>query len=248
MQLRHSRQGLVALGVLFAVGLAQARGAMVEAVHAAPTAIPGAMAPLIEMQSASISNNGLNLTFTIQFFNPTVEGPSSGNADAVYGFFDLDTDKSAATGLGPGDLNNPQGGFGQYVDPRLGIDAAISLSSEGDFLGHPGPGMVDFLRTSDFSIIDTVGITYGANAGGGTLSFALPVADFATLPGFAALQGGGVPDFAAVVGNVNNATDVLSSLTAVPEPSALAMALPALLWIVRAARKRRPAPEMSAGA
>ena len=55
--------------------------------------------PAITLQSITGTNDGTNLTFTLTFANPTLEGPSSGNDDAVYGFINLDTDKNANTGV-----------------------------------------------------------------------------------------------------------------------------------------------------
>ena len=92
----------------------------------------------------------------------------------------------------------------------MGTDAFVSLTSEGNAFGHNFiPGLVDLIRTSNNSVVATVPITYGSNPG--SLGFVLPVSDFQGLPGFATLQGGGPLAFSVVVGNVNNATDVLSS-------------------------------------
>src|SRR5205085_2605916 len=55
------------------------------------SALPGAPGPAITLLSITGKNDGTNYTFTLTFANPTIEGPSSGNADAVYGFINMDT-------------------------------------------------------------------------------------------------------------------------------------------------------------
>src|SRR6516165_12411515 len=63
------------------------------------SALPGAPGPAITLLSITGTNDGTNYTFTLTFANPTIEGPSSGNADAVYGFINMDTDNKSATGV-----------------------------------------------------------------------------------------------------------------------------------------------------
>jgi hypothetical protein len=241
MQAGRALQRLFYVGAALLIGVAPTLGGTVVVTHSPPqpTSIPGSTSPLIEMNTVTVTNNGTNMTFNITFLNSSVEGPSSGNNDAVYGFFNLDTDKSKATGASQSNLNGHEGGFGQFVDSRLGIDAYISLSSEGDPSVHNVPGLVDLIGTSNFTTIDTVPITYGSSPS--SLSFVLPDSDFKNLPGFSGLQAGGTPDFSVVVGNVTNATDVLSSVTpsAVPEPSTLVMAGTAMLCLVGVAWSRR---------
>ena len=55
--------------------------------------------PAITLLSITGNNDGMNYTFDLTFANPTIEGPSSGKSDAVFGFINLDTDKNAATGV-----------------------------------------------------------------------------------------------------------------------------------------------------
>lgn len=209
--------------------------------HATPTTIPGATGPLFEMQSATVASTGTTLTFNVSFFAPTaILGPSTGTpATSVYGFFNLDTDRSAATGLSPSALNaGLEGGYGQYVPAGQGTDAIISLTSEGNVFGHNfQPNLVDLIRASDGVVLDTVAIIYGSSPG--KMSFSLSLGDFSSLPGGSTIDSGGPLPFAVVVGNVDSATDVLSPLSTVPEPGSIALILEAALGALGVARLRR---------
>ena len=185
------------------------------------SALPGASGPAITLLSITGSNDGTNYTFTLTFANPTIEGPSSGNNDAVYGFINMDTDKNTATGVTGLSLDPMfQLGFGQYPPGSSGVDAYISLTSEGSPL-HGAPGLVDFISTTTLLPIDTVSVTYKNQAGStpSTLSISIPLSDFAQLPVSLADTG----DFTVAVGNVNNATDFLPSAATVPEPASWAL-------------------------
>jgi len=187
------------------------------------TALPGAPGPAITLLSITGKNDGTNYTFTLTFANPTIEGPSSGNADAVYGFINMDTDKNSATGVTGANLDSGgfEPGFGQFSPSSQGIDAYINLSSEGDPL-HGVPGLVDVVAIKgvnpiDTQVIDTVAVTYKNQAGAtpSMLSFSIPLSDFSNNQ-ISLLDTG---NFSAIVGNVNNATDFLPS--AVPEPGSV---------------------------
>src|SRR5215467_12123006 len=79
------------------------------------SALPGAAGPAITLLSITGTNDGTNYTFTLTFANPTIEGPSSGNADAVYGFINIDADKNPATGVTGSSLDaGAEPGFGLY--------------------------------------------------------------------------------------------------------------------------------------
>ena len=162
-------------------------------------------------------NDGTNYTFTLTFANQTIEGPSSGNNDAVYGFINMDTDNNAATGVTGAflDANSYEPGFGRYSPSTLGIDAVINLSSEGDPL-HGAPGLVDVVATNGFNPIATVPITYTNQSGStpSTITISIPLTDFSNNQ-ISVLDTG---NFSAVVGNVNNATDFLPGPASVPEP------------------------------
>lgn len=218
MRLRSPRPSLIFLTLSFA-GLCPAGAGVVTLAHNA-TALPGAPGPAITLLSITGNNDGTNYTFTLAFANPTIEGPSSGNPDAVYGFINLDADKNAATGVTGGflDSNGFEPGFGHYSPASEGIDAYINLGSEGDPL-HGVPGLVDVVTTNGFNPIDAVAITYTNQAGTtpSMLSLVIPLTDF-TSNQIALLDTG---DFSVVVGNVNNATDFLPSAAAVPEPGSL---------------------------
>ncbi len=183
------------------------------------SALPGALGPAITLASITGTNDGASYTFTLKFFNPTIEGPSSNNSDAVYGFINLDTDKNAATGVTGSFLNSHsyESGFGQFSPSSLGIDAFISLSSEGFPFVHPGPGFVDLVTTNGFSTVDVAAVSYlsASGANQSTLSISIPVAVFSN----AQLNLLDTGNFSAVVGNSNNATDFLGpAATTVPEP------------------------------
>src|SRR6516165_9102845 len=96
------------------------------------SALPGAPGPAITLLSITGTNDGTNLTFTLTFANPTIEGPSSGNADSVYGFINLDTDQNPGTGVSGQflDSNQNEPAFGHYTPASLGVDAYVNLTSE----------------------------------------------------------------------------------------------------------------------
>jgi hypothetical protein len=207
------------------------------------SALPGGAGPAITLLSITGTNDGTNYTFTLTFANPTIEGPSSGNADAVYGFINIDADKNPATGLTGSflDSSGAEPGFGRYPPGFAGIDAYVNLTSEGN---HSSSGLVDFVSTATLLPIDIVAVTYKNQAGStpSTLSLTIPLSDFAKLPVSLADTG----NFSVVVGNVNNATDFLPS--AVPEPgSVVLMAVGVSLTVLatsplrRGARTRCPA-------
>jgi hypothetical protein len=202
-------------------GMTEANAGSLTLSHSS-SALPGAAGPAITLLSITGNNDGTNYTFTLTFANPTIEGPSSGKNDAVYGFINMDTDKNAATGVTGSflDANGYQPGFGQFSPSSQGINAYINLSSEGDPL-HGAPGLVDLVTTSGpnaFSPIDTVAVTYTNKVGTtpSMLSFSIPLSVFSSnqIP---LLDTGG---FTVAVGNVNNATDFLTS-AAVPEPQSV---------------------------
>jgi hypothetical protein len=188
------------------------------------TALPGAPGPALTLLSITGNNDGTNYTFTLTFANPTIEGPSSGNDDAVFGFINMDTDNKSTTGV-TGSFLDSRGfepGFGQFTSSSQGIDAYISLSSEGDPL-HGAPGLADLVTTNGFAPIDAVAVTYTNQIGGtpSTLSLSIPLSVF---------SGNQIPlldtgNFSVIVGNLNNATDFLPSAgpSSVPEPASLTL-------------------------
>jgi len=186
----------------------------------ASSALPDAPGPAITLLTITGDNDGTNYTFTLTFANPTIEGPSSGNADSVFGFINMDTDNNAATGVTGTflDDNSFEPGFGRYSSSSLGIDAVINLTSEGDPL-HGAPGLVDLVTANGFTPIDTVSIAYANQTGStpSTLTISIPLSVFSNnqIP----LNDTG--NFSVVAGNVDNATDFLPSASAVPEPGAI---------------------------
>ena len=97
MRLRFICLPLVLVAVTIA-GLPTAQAGSLTYSHTS-SALPNAAGPAITLLSITGDNNGTDYTFTLTFANPTIEGPSSGNADAVYGFINMDTDNNAATGV-----------------------------------------------------------------------------------------------------------------------------------------------------
>jgi hypothetical protein len=204
------------------------------------SALSGAPGPAITLLSITGNNDGTNYTFTLTFANPTIEGPSSGNSDAVFGFINLDTDKNSATGVTGAFLgsNGFQPGFGQFSPSSLGIDAYINLTSEGDPL-HGAPGLVDVVTTNGFSPIATEPVTYTNQVGTtpSTLTISIPLSVFSSNQ--IALDDTG--HFSVVVGNINNATDFLPS--AVPEPRSVLLLATGLSLILLAPARLRVNPE-----
>ena len=202
------------------------------------SALPGAAGPAITLLSISGNNDGTNFTFNLTFANPTIEGPSSGKNDTVFGFINLDTDKNAATGVTGAflDSNNFESGFGHFSPSTQGIDAYINLSSEGDPL-HGAPGLVDLVTTNGFNPIDTVPVTYANQSGStpSTLSFSIPLSDFSNNQ-ISLLDTG---NFSVVVGNVNNATDFLAPAASVPEPGSLVLLAAGMTLTLLAAGRRK---------
>jgi hypothetical protein len=204
------------------------------------TALPGAPGPAITLSSITGNNDGTNLTFTLTFFNATIEGPSSGKNDAVFGFINIDADKNAATGASGASLDSGgvEPGFGRYPPGFQGIDVLINLGSEGDPT-HGAPGLLDVVTTKGFTPLTTVAVTYKNQSGStpSTMSLSIPLTLFSS--NNIALNDTG--NFSVVVGNLNNATDFLPS-AAVPEPgSVVLLGVGVGLTLVAFVRSRRRA-------
>jgi hypothetical protein len=204
------------------------------------SSLPGAPGPAITLLSITGNNDGTNYTFTLTFANPTIEGPSSGNSDAVYGFINMDTDNKTTTGVTGSTLNSGgyESGFGQFSPSKLGIDTYLNLTSEGNPI-HGVPGFVDLVTTNGFVPIATEAITYTNQVGAtpSTLSITIPLSDFSNNLITVVDTG----DFSAVVGNINNPTDFLPTLSSVPEPGSavLLMVGISLTLLVSSRLKRR---------
>jgi hypothetical protein len=239
----HSRSFRMALIMIAAtlIGASRVRAGSLSYSHSA-SSIPDAAGPAISLLSITGTNDGTNYTFTLTFANPTIEGPSSGNNDAVYGFINLDSDSNLGTGPSGAflDSNGFEPGFGQFSPSTQGIEAYVNLSSEGDPL-HGAPGLVDLVTTNGFVPIDAVTITYSDRAGSvaSTLVLSIPLSDFSSNQ-IALLDTG---NFAVVVGNANNATDFLPAPASVPEPVSvvlLTIGMPLILSVSsRLARRHR---------
>jgi hypothetical protein len=204
--------------------------------HAA-SALPDAPGPAITLLSITGTSDGTNFNLTLTFANPTIEGPSSGNPDGVYGFVNLDTDNRLATGVSGTflDSNNYESGFGRYTRSSQGIDAYINLTSERDFT-HGAPGLVDFVTTNGFVPVDVLPVTYtnSTQTTVSSLAISIPLSDFSS---------NGIPvpdafDFSAIVGNSGNPTDFLPS-SSVPEPISIIPLVLGLAFVARASTQLR---------
>ena len=236
MRLRLTRLPLLSAAVIAVIACPSSVQAGSLTYSHTSSALPGAPGPAITLLSITGANDGTNYTFTLTFSNPTIEGPSSGNDDSIFGFINLDADHSAATGKTGAflDTNSYEPGFGHFSSNSLGIDAFINLSSEGDPL-HGAPGLVDLVSTANFSPIDAVAVTYANQVGSApsTLTLSIPLADFSNNQ-ITLLDTG---NFSVVVGNANNATDFLPGAASVPEPgSAFLLAMGAGLGSFAAVR------------
>jgi hypothetical protein len=95
------------------------------------------------------------------------------------------------------------------------------------------------------TVVDTVAISY-SNASGGNpsaLSVTHPTSDFSVANGFsssiaASMAAGGVGTFSAIVGNANNATDVLFP-SSVPEPCSIVSLIAGSILVAAKAHGRR---------
>lgn len=237
MRLRMNSLYLVSVIAAFA-GSPVAQAGSLEYSHTS-SSLPNAPGPAITLLSITGTNTGSNYVFTLTFANPTIEGPSSGKADAVYGFINMDTDKNAATGVTGAflDAQSFEPGFGRYSPSSLGIDAFVNLTSEGDPL-HGSPGLVDVVSTKTFVPIATEAVSYQNKSGStpSTMTVTIPLSVFSSSQ-ISVLDTG---DFSVVVGNANNATDFLPGAAAVPEPGSLfLLASGASLGVMAAARARR---------
>jgi hypothetical protein len=209
---------LLCFAVLVIAGSRASRAGSLTYTHSS-SSLPGAPDPAITLQSITGTNDGNNFTFTLKFFNSTVEGPSSGQSDSVTGFINLDTDNKSTTGVS-GSLLDSQGfenGFGHFSPASAGIDAYINLSSEADG-SHGVPGLVDFVVTSSFQPVATLPVTYANN----TLTITIPLSLFSSNN----LTLDDTGNFSVIVGNINNSpTDFLPGVASVPEPSAVLLLL-----------------------
>ncbi len=178
----------------------------------------GAGPPLLDIDAMFMLYDASFLHFEMTFHTP-ISAPSFGQPDGVAGFLEFDTDQNAATGLPPSQ-NEFSPPFAFLV---AGIDFAVVLFSEIDH-----PGFVDVLDLSDFSIVDTVRITYGPMSFSGSIPLASLGGD------------DGILDFTTIIGTIpqpTDATDVVGTSRLIPAPAA--MALLGLAGLMGTRRRRR---------
>jgi subtilisin family serine protease len=111
--------------------------------------------PQLDIESVSAGVSGGTLNLTMNFFTP-IAAPSTGLANSVVGYWDLDLDQDPTTGIASSQSffapPDQQGGL-------LGVDAYISLFSE-----SVHPGLVDIIDSNTFATIGSVPITYDSDA------------------------------------------------------------------------------------
>ncbi len=174
--------------------------------------------PLLDIDTMFMHFDASFLHFEMTFHTP-ISAPSLGQPDGVVGFLEFDTDQNAATGLPP--LQNFFSPPFAFLD--AGMDFGVDLFSE--FL-HAG--FVDVLDLSDFSIVDTVRITYGPMSFSGSIPLASLGGD------------DGILDFTTTIGTIpqpTDATDVVGTSKLIPAPAA--MALLGLAGLMGTRRRRR---------
>lgn len=146
----------------------------------------GAGPPVLDIDSVTVSTDGINLSFSITFHTP-ISAPSSGAPNAVGGALEFDTDQNTLTGRPPlQDLFSPP-----FTALGLGVDFVVELFSEIDT-----PGFV-VVVDANFIVVGSIPITYGAQS----LSGVIPLG----------MLGGddGVVDFTTIIGTFSQPTDAL---------------------------------------
>ncbi|MCU0525019.1 MAG: hypothetical protein MUF72_09365 [Elainella sp. Prado103] len=147
----------------------------------------GTIQPDLESVSGAVENS--NLVLTLDFYNP-IAAPSTGFAESVFGYIDLDLDQNAATGTLSNQLffapPEQQGG-------ALGVEVYISLFSE-----QFNPGLVNLIDTSTFGTIGQAAISYG----GDQLEIEIPLILLQDYLGVT-----GAIHFGSIVGTGSGATD-----------------------------------------
>ena len=111
--------------------------------------------PQLDIESVSAALRGETLSLTMNFFTP-IAAPSENLPESVVGFWDLDLDQDAATGV-PANQTffappDQQGG-------PLGVEVFVDLFSESF-----QPGFVDLVDAVNFSYIATVPIAYESDS------------------------------------------------------------------------------------
>lgn len=178
----------------------------------------GAGPPLLDIDTMFMLYDASFLHFEMTFHTP-ISAPSLGQADGVVGSLSFDTDQDPATGVSP--AQNQFSPPFAFLD--AGMDFGVDLFSE---VLHAG--FVDVLDLSDFSIVDTVRITYGPMSFSGSIPLASLGGD------------DGILDFTTTIGTIpqpTDATDVVGTSKLIPAPAA--MALLGLAGLISARRRRR---------
>ena len=115
----------------------------------------GFESPQIDIESVNAFVSGDNVNLSMSFFTP-ISAPSTGAPEGVVGYWDLDLDQDAATGV-----PSNQSGFAppEQQGGSLGAEIFIDLFSE-EFQ----PGLVSIIDTDTFNTIGTASITYDSNS------------------------------------------------------------------------------------
>jgi len=173
-------------------------------------AVFGAPGPLIDIDAATVTRTGPDLHVVVTFHNAIL--PASSNApNALFGGFDFDFDRNAATGDPP--LQNHFSPPFTMLD--FGSDVSVDFFSE---IVHPG--FVDVFDNISLVLLATIPVTFT----GTSVSYFIPLSLIRD-------QGGSFY-FTATFGTVDQPTDALDIRAAVPEPPTsilLLMTIPILL-------------------
>ena len=179
---------------------------------------------LHDIDTVNVHFDSSNLFFEVLFLTP-ISAPSTGNADAVIGVIELDTDQLVTTGI-PAIQNMFSPEFGNING--VGTDFLLLLDDS------MSPGQGSLLDSGEFldpisSLISFVPLVYGPNS----ISGQLPLSDLG--------NDDGLVNFTTIVGTNFQPTDAsegVTTSTAVPEPSNGLLLLSAIAPAFLTRRKR----------
>lgn len=183
--------------LLLAAASSQAGDAKPKTTVGDPAGDSFGVSPDPDLNLFSAATDGTNLILLLGFVNP-ISPFDSGQADALGGEIELDTDRNAATGAPAGvDALCP-------LPAGIGVEAEVNLASYDSNTGQ--------LQVTDANIgTNNVGATFTAN----TVEITIPLA-------FLSGPGTGIVDAAVIVGSPIEATDCAPDggfITSSPLPS-----------------------------
>jgi len=177
-----------------------------------PLGPPFGPAPQLTLTDGLVTNDGTNLSITLNFKTP-IAAPVDALDNSAFGFLFLDTDQNPQTGPSLSQLDGALGlDLGKIpsgqVPSRLGADYVVDLDS----VGSSVPGQVDVLSGTSLLTLGSVPIAYQPQS----LNLSIPLA-LLTDP----VAVNSSVYFGAIIGNPQGPTDTLQG---VPEPPALVLA------------------------